>query len=68
MKRYIGTLIALVLTFMPSLAQAHSGEHSLNGWQDGFNHPLHGWDHLLAMLAVGGGRNKVHSDAEGAGR
>jgi len=26
---------------------------SLNGWHDGFNHPLHGWDHLLAMLAVG---------------
>ena len=25
----------------------------LNGWHDGFNHPLHGWDHLLAMLAVG---------------
>jgi len=24
-----------------------------NGWHDGFNHPLHGWDHLLAMLAVG---------------
>ncbi len=23
-------------------------------WQAGFNHPLRGWDHLLAMLAVGG--------------
>lgn len=23
------------------------------GWNNGFNHPLAGWDHLLAMLAVG---------------
>lgn len=23
------------------------------GWQDGFNHPLAGWDHLLTMVAVG---------------
>jgi hydrogenase/urease accessory protein HupE len=25
----------------------------MNGWHDGFNHPLHGWDHLLVMVAVG---------------
>jgi len=37
----------------PSLAHAHSSRVSLNGWDDGFNHPLHGWDHLLVMLAVG---------------
>ncbi len=24
-----------------------------NGWHDGFNHPLHGWDHLVVMIAVG---------------
>ena len=25
----------------------------MSGWYNGFNHPLHGWDHLLTMLAVG---------------
>jgi hydrogenase/urease accessory protein HupE len=25
----------------------------MDGWHDGFNHPLHGWDHLLVMIAVG---------------
>lgn len=42
---------ALILT--PALVQAHAGSDTMNGWADGFNHPLHGWDHLLAMLAVG---------------
>ena len=37
----------------PTLAQAHTVGTPLNSWQEGFNHPLHGWDHLLAMLAVG---------------
>ena len=26
---------------------------AVNGWSDGFNHPLHGWDHLVVMIAVG---------------
>jgi hydrogenase/urease accessory protein HupE len=42
-----------VFFLFPTLAQAHSAGGSMNGWQDGFSHPLHGWDHLLAMLAVG---------------
>jgi hydrogenase/urease accessory protein HupE len=42
-----------VFFFFPTLAHAHSAGGSLNGWHDGFNHPLHGWDHLIAMLAVG---------------
>jgi hydrogenase/urease accessory protein HupE len=37
----------------PSLAQAHTAGLAFNGWQDGFNHPLHGWDHLVVMLAIG---------------
>jgi len=53
MKRNIGKLIALTVILLPSLAQAHSAGDSVSGWQDGFNHPLHGWDHWLAMLAVG---------------
>ena len=25
----------------------------MNGWHDGFAHPLHGWDHLVVMIAIG---------------
>jgi hydrogenase/urease accessory protein HupE len=44
-------LTALLLLSVP--AQAHTAGGSINGWHDGFNHPLHGWDHLLVMIAVG---------------
>ena len=37
---------------LPSLAHAHPG-HGGAGFSGGFVHPLAGWDHLLAMLAVG---------------
>jgi urease accessory protein len=46
---------ALVLT-LPALAQAHPGHdgHDLTwSFVTGFDHPLSGWDHLLAMVAVG---------------
>ena len=46
------SLVALV-SRCPSLAQAHSIAGAANARQDGFNHPLHGWDHLLVMVAVG---------------
>jgi len=45
-------ILGLAILF-PALAQAHPAGTALNGWEDGFNHPLHGWDHLLVMLAVG---------------
>lgn len=45
-------LLAAVL--LPNLALAHSDEGiALSSWTDGFNHPLHGWDHLVVMVAVG---------------
>ena len=37
---------------LTGFAQAHPG-HGGGGFADGFAHPLHGLDHLLAMLAVG---------------
>jgi hydrogenase/urease accessory protein HupE len=46
-------LFLLALWLIPTLAQAHTGSNAMNGWVVGFNHPLHGWDHLLTMLAVG---------------
>jgi hydrogenase/urease accessory protein HupE len=42
-----------LLLISPALAVAHPVGAALNGWTDGFDHPLHGWDHLLAMIAVG---------------
>jgi urease accessory protein len=48
--------IALLLTallFVPTLAHAHTGIGDPNGFAHGFQHPLFGLDHLLAMIAVG---------------
>ena len=48
---------------LAAFAQAHPG-HGAGGFANGFAHPLHGLDHVLAMLAVGlwaaqlGGRAK----------
>lgn len=47
---------AVLLFALPVLAQAHPGHdgHDLTwSFGTGFGHPLSGWDHLLAMIAVG---------------
>ncbi|MGZ8929229.1 MAG: HupE/UreJ family protein, partial [Methylobacter sp.] len=46
-------LLLLVLFIAPTLVHAHPASAAVNGWYNGFSHPLHGWDHLLTMLAVG---------------
>lgn len=46
-------LFAVLLSLLPLVVQAHAAGTMVTGWLDGFNHPLHGWDHLLAMLGVG---------------
>ncbi|MDB6017325.1 MAG: Ni/Fe hydrogenase [Pedosphaera sp.] len=38
---------------VPTLAQAHHLPGETNGFVGGLNHPVHGWDHILAMVAVG---------------
>lgn len=40
------------MVLLPQLALAHPG-HGLHGVADGFLHPFTGWDHCIAMLAVG---------------
>ncbi len=45
-------LLSLAL-LLPSLALAHSGEGVMGGFVSGFKHPIMGWDHLVAMVAVG---------------
>jgi hydrogenase/urease accessory protein HupE len=47
------SLLGLLLSLSPSIVQAHTGNNSMSGWYNGFNHPLQGWDHLLTMLTVG---------------
>ena len=46
------TLLAL-FALTPVLAQAHLGHGLANSFASGLNHPLHGLDHMLAMVAVG---------------
>jgi urease accessory protein len=46
---------ALGLFFLAavSTAFAHPGQASASGFAAGLSHPFGGWDHLLAMLAIG---------------
>ncbi len=45
--------IVWLLLCLAASAQAHTGEASANGFLAGVMHPLTGFDHLLAMVAVG---------------
>lgn len=54
MRRHF-TRLALALGCLTTLAPAalaHPG-HAEGTFHDGFTHPMLGWDHLLAMVAVG---------------
>ncbi len=48
-------LLALLaaLAFATPFAQAHEGQGLAGGFASGFLHPLLGWDHVVAMVAVG---------------
>ena len=53
MKRFALASVASALTVLPAAAFAHTfGAHDA-GLAHGFLHPVGGWDHLLAMVAVG---------------
>ncbi|MGB8621829.1 MAG: HupE/UreJ family protein, partial [Paracoccaceae bacterium] len=45
--------LALLLTLAASAAAAHTGAGVQGGLTSGFTHPLFGWDHVAAMVAVG---------------
>lgn len=49
----VRTAILALAVFAPSLAFAHSDGDHIYGFQSGLEHPLFGFDHLLAMVAVG---------------
>ena len=41
------------MTLLPRIALAHAEKGAAAGFAAGFHHPLSGWDHILAMVAVG---------------
>lgn len=48
------TALAIILLLItPSMAFAHTGNGDTMGFMHGFEHPIGGLDHILAMLAVG---------------
>ena len=49
-KQLVATL---TLMFFSSMAIAHTGEGINTGFASGFWHPIMGWDHVVAMVAVG---------------
>jgi len=44
-------IVSLVL--LPRTAYAHVEQGAAAGFVSGFGHPLSGWDHIMAMVAVG---------------
>jgi urease accessory protein len=47
-------LLAILLVLLPAgAAMAHTGEGMTGGFIAGFLHPVLGWDHVAAMVAVG---------------
>lgn len=47
------TLTTLLLTLFSGLAYAHVDSAANSGFFSGFLHPVAGWDHVVAMVAVG---------------
>lgn len=51
--RVRAALLALPLLLIAAQAGAHTGEGINTGFASGFWHPIYGWDHVVAMVAVG---------------
>jgi len=46
-------VLLLVLAALAAPAGAHTGDGVAGGFASGFLHPIAGWDHVIAMVAVG---------------
>lgn len=53
MRNLTTAALALALTALAGAAAAHTGEGIQGGLISGFTHPIYGWDHVVAMVAVG---------------
>lgn len=49
----VAFMIAVLAAMQVAAAHAHSGEGVAGGFISGFEHPIFGLDHLVAMVAVG---------------
>lgn len=47
------SLAAIILLFGATAAEAHTGAGVVGGFWSGVLHPITGWDHVVAMVAVG---------------
>jgi len=45
--------VAMILLMFAGIASAHEGAGITGGFASGFIHPVLGWDHVAAMVAVG---------------
>lgn len=52
-KKHSFVLFGLILCLAATAAQAHTGTGVVGGFASGFIHPITGWDHVVAMVAVG---------------
>lgn len=52
-SRPLRLILAALVVAAPCLAQAHSETGAVGGFVSGFLHPISGWDHIAAMVAVG---------------
>ena len=51
MRPVISALLAVLFLATPALAHTGVGTHG--GFLSGFTHPIFGWDHVVAIVAVG---------------
>jgi urease accessory protein len=47
------SLLIVACVLAPEMAYAHTGSGMSGGFLSGFTHPILGWDHVVAMVAVG---------------
>jgi urease accessory protein len=52
-ERVVVAIAAVAALLLGSPAEAHMGTGLAGGFASGFNHPLAGFDHFLAMVSVG---------------
>lgn len=52
-QRNFQFIIGAILMTLATAAEAHTGQGVIGGFSSGFLHPITGWDHVVAMVAVG---------------